>query len=161
EHGQRPQLRVRRQHGAVALPGARRLALAARRQRCGVPAMSPRAPAWLVQRDRLHQRVEGFSRWARETRRSVAPELFDEAGLDTVFQHARNVLSGTVIVAAGLYAAHHLGPSLLPGMWTVHVAGYVVAAMGVVLLLLNLCDGLRRLARRRHHVALRIATIVV
>jgi hypothetical protein len=33
--------------------------------------------------------------------------------------------------------------------------------MGVVLLLLNLFDGLRRLARRRHHVALRIATIVV
>jgi hypothetical protein len=29
----------------------------------------------------------------------------------------------------------------------------------VLLLLLNLADGLRRLARRRHHIALRVALI--
>jgi hypothetical protein len=95
-----------------------------------------------------------------QLRNSLADELFEHDGLSTVFQHARNVLSGTVIVAAGLYAAHHVGGSQMPGMWTVHLAGYAVAAVGVVLLLLNLADGLRRLSRRRHHLALRVAVIV-
>ena len=109
----------------------------------------------------VRARLGAAAQWARETQRNVAHELFDEDGLNIVFQHARNVLSGTVIVAAGMYAAHHLGASVLPGMWTLHVAGYVVTGLGIVLLLLNLCDGLRRLARRRHHLALRIATIVI
>jgi hypothetical protein len=118
----------------------------------------PQAPQ-LWTRMRAH--VVTAVRWARETQRSAAVELFDTDGLNTVFQHARNVLSGTMIIAAGMYAAHHLGASPLPGMWTLHLAGYVVTALGVVLLLLNLCDGLRRLSRRRHHLALRVATIVV
>jgi hypothetical protein len=113
---------------------------------------------WLT---RLRARSAATVDWARQTQRGVAHELFDEQGLSTVFQHARNVLSGTMIIAAGMYAAHHLGASPLPGMWTLHVAGYVVTAIGIVLLLLNLCDGLRRLARRRHHLALRVATIVI
>ena len=111
--------------------------------------------------ERLRQHTATAADWVREMQHQVARELFDEDGLNTVFQHARNVLSGTLIIAAGLYAAHHLGGSPMPGMWTVHLAGYVVATLGVVLLLLNLCDGLRRLARRRHHLALRVATIVV
>jgi len=107
---------------------------------------------------RLRERAGAAAEWAQETRRNVAHELFDEDGVSAVFQHARNVLSGTIIVAAGLYAAHHVGTSALPGL---HVAGYVVATIGAVLLLLNLCDGLRRLSRRRHHMALRVATIVL
>jgi hypothetical protein len=122
------------------------------------PSAGPALHAWSRQ---LRQRGAAALAWLRETQLDLTRELFDENGLNTVFLHARNVLSGTVIVAAGLYAAHHLGSSDLPGMWTVHIAGYVVATLGVVLLLLNLCDGLRRLARRRHHVALRVATILV
>jgi len=93
--------------------------------------------------------------------RDLSDELFERDGLSVVFQHARNVLSGTVILAAGMYAAHHLNASQVPFTWTVHFAGYVVALIGVVLLLLNLCDGLRRLAKRKHHLVLRLATIVV
>lgn len=94
--------------------------------------------------------------WAR-----LMAELFENDGLDAVFTHARNVLTGTAVVAAGLYAINHLGSKNLPGMWTVHFAGYAVALLGVVLLALNLLDGLRRLARRKHHVALRVAAILV
>jgi hypothetical protein len=93
--------------------------------------------------------------------RELSDELFERDGLSTVFQHARNVLSGAMIVAAGLYAAHHLDTSAVPFAWTVHFAGHVVALIGALLLLLNLCDGLRRLAKRRHGLALRIATIVI
>jgi hypothetical protein len=94
-------------------------------------------------------------------RNELFDELFDRDGLSVVFQHARNVLSGTAIVAAGMYAAHHLNGPPLPFMWTVHFAGYVVALMGALLLLLNLCDGLHRLAKRRHHLMLRVVTIVI
>lgn len=114
-----------------------------------------------VREAQLRERIAAGARWTRETRRGIAHELFEDEGLNTVFQHARNMLSGSLIVAAGIYAAHHIGSSQLPGLWTVHLAGYLVAASGVLLLFLNLCDGLRRLARRRHHLALRVATIVV
>jgi hypothetical protein len=110
--------------------------------------------------ERLRRRIGAAAQRLRDLRHGLADELFEREGLNTVFQHARNVLSGTLIVAAGVYAAHHVGGSPLPGMWTVHIAGHVVAAIGVVLLLLNLADGLRRLSRRRHHLALRIAVIV-
>jgi hypothetical protein len=121
-------------------------------------ARSAEAPARFP---RLRARMGAAADWVREMQCAVAHELFEEDGLNVMFQHARNVLSGTMIIAAGMYATHHLGASPLPGMWTLHVAGYVVTALGVTLLLLNLFDGLRRLARRRHHVALRVATIVI
>lgn len=119
------------------------------------------ALARLAWGERLRLHLQAATRWARESWRALAHELFEEDGLNTLFQHARNVLSSTVIVAAGLYAVHHVGSSLPAGLWTVHWAGYVVAMLGAVLLLLNLWDGLRRLARRRHHLALRVATIVL
>lgn len=96
----------------------------------------------------------------RELWTPIAEELFDDDGLNTLFTHARNVLTGTVIVAAGIYAVHHIDAVPTRGMWTVHIAGYGVAAIGAILLLLNLVDGLRRLARRQHPLALRIAAIL-
>jgi hypothetical protein len=99
--------------------------------------------------------------WVRQFWRELATEMFDENGLDTLFAHARNVLTGTLIVAAGMYAAHPLGDAQLPGMWTVHVAGYAIAALGAVLLALNLADGLHRLARRKHPLLLRLVAIGV
>jgi hypothetical protein len=89
----------------------------------------------------------------------IAAELFDREGFDALFMHARNVLTGAAVVAAGVYAVHHVGDPGLVGMWNLHLAGYVVAAVGALLLLLNLIDGLRRLAQRRHPLLLRIATV--
>jgi hypothetical protein len=90
----------------------------------------------------------------------IVAELFDKEGFDAVFTHARNVLTGAAVVAAGLYAVHHVGGNVaFTGLWNVHLAGYVVAGVGALLLLLNLVDGLRRLARRRHPLLLRVATV--
>jgi hypothetical protein len=91
--------------------------------------------------------------------RQLANELFQQDGLAAVFTHARNVITGTVIVAAGLHAIQHPLPSQAPATWTLHLAGWLVSAVGVLLLVLNLCDGLHSLARRRHPTLLRIATI--
>ena len=98
---------------------------------------------------------------SRRLWRDLAAELFDRDGLDTVFSHARNVLTGAAIIAAGLYAARHLEDQLSVDLRTLHLAGYGVAAMGVLLLVLNLVDGLRRLAKRRHPLLLRCAAIFV
>ena len=87
-------------------------------------------------------------------------ELFEEQGLDTLFTHARNVITCTVIIAAGVFATHHPLQAPTPATWTIHFAGYAVAAVGVVLLLLNLFDGLRSLARRRHPTLLRLAMVL-
>lgn len=85
----------------------------------------------------------------------MAQELFEQDGLAAVFSHARNLITGTVIVAAGLFAAHHPEASRTPATWTLNYAGYVVAAAGLLLLLLNLCEGLRSLGRRPHPRLLR------
>jgi hypothetical protein len=92
---------------------------------------------------------------------AMVTQVFDKSGLEAIFMHARNVLTGTAVVAAGLYAVHHVGNERLGGLLSVHMAGYIVAFVGVMLLVLNLVDGLRKLARRRHHLLLRLATILV
>ena len=96
-----------------------------------------------------------------QLRRNLATDLFDNEGLNTLFAHARNVLTATLIIAAGVFATHHHDEVPLPGMQAVHVAGYGVAVFGGMLLLLNLFDGLHRLARRRHRLALRVAAILL
>jgi hypothetical protein len=122
------------------------------RRRAGiVPITASPLPA---RESPMHTRI-------RKAWKAVFTQVFDKEGLDAIFLHARNVLTGAAVVAAGLYAVHHVGDGNLRGMWKVHIAGYAVAFVGAGLLLLNLFDGLRKLARARHHVLLRVATIVV
>jgi len=94
-------------------------------------------------------------------RRDLLADLFHRDGLSEVFTHARNVLTCAMLMAAGMFAVRHHERVQLPGMWTVHAAGYIVAAVGVLLLLLNLWDGLRRLSKRRHSLVLRAIAIYV
>ena len=93
--------------------------------------------------------------------RDLHRELFAEQGLGTVFTHARNLITGTWIVAAGMFAAHHPSQAHTFATWSVHFAGGVAVAVGALLLLLNLCDGLRSLAVRPRPRILRVATVVV
>ncbi|MDM0114001.1 hypothetical protein QTI66_17740 [Variovorax sp. J22R133] len=97
----------------------------------------------------------------RRTWRSMAVVLFEKDGLNTFFQHARNVLTGAAIVGAGLYAINHVGVSPLRGMWAIHTAGYAIAALGALLLGLNLFDGLRRLTRLRQPRFLKFSAVLL
>jgi hypothetical protein len=99
--------------------------------------------------------------WGKQMWRDITTELFDNEGLDTLFSHARNMLTCAAIIAAGLYAAHHMASQTVLQLPNAHVAGYVVAGFGIVMLGLNLLDGLRRLSRRRHPLLLRAAAIFV
>ena len=95
----------------------------------------------------------------KQSARELVDDIFDNEGLEAIFTHARNVLTGAAVVAAGLYAASHFGAKPMPGTWTLHFAGYAVAVLGGVLLLLNLISGLRRLAKRKQHLWLRVLAI--
>ncbi len=92
-------------------------------------------------------------RFAR-TLHAWAVKLFDEGVLRLVFEHARNVAIASVITAAGLQFVRHGATAVFtpPGF-----AGYVAAAIGITLLVLNFIDGLWRLARLRSHLAWQIA----
>ena len=93
----------------------------------------------------------------RQAWRRLGCELFDDDGLDVLFSYARNLLTGTVIVAAGLHAARHAGPSPLPQLGVpLHVVGWIVSCIGIAMLVIYLAGGLRRLALRQHHLALRV-----
>lgn len=105
-----------------------------------------------------HSLFDGLRlRWER-----LARELFDNEGMSVLFTSARNLLTGTIFVAAGLHAARHQGPTPLPvAHWTLQRAGWLVLAIGVAMLALNLIDGLRRLSHRHSHVALRLFAIAI
>lgn len=97
-----------------------------------------------------------------QARRHLSRELFEHEGMEALFKSARNLLTGAVIVAAGLHAARHEGAASLPvAQWALQRAGWLVLAIGIAMLALNLFDGLRRLSQRHSHVALRLfATLV-
>ena len=105
-----------------------------------------------------HTLLDGLRlRWER-----LARDLFENDGMSVLFTSARNLLTGTVFVAAGLHAARHQGPTPLPvAQWTLQRAGWLVLAIGVAMLAMNLIDGLRRLSQRHSHLVLRLFAIAV
>lgn len=82
--------------------------------------------------------------------------LFDDGVLDKVFAHARNLAVASFILGVGMYAVQ-AGDSLeIASMLSVQWSGYVVATVGVTLLVLNLIDGLYRLSTLKRHLLLQI-----
>lgn len=73
--------------------------------------------------------------------------LFEKGVSRLIFEHARNLVVAMLVLAAGLEAIEHdpreIGPLYFRS------TGYVVAAVGVALALLNLADGLHRLSNAK------------
>ena len=83
--------------------------------------------------------------------------LFERGGVRAIFDHVRNLLVATIVVAAGLDTAkrgdaeealHSFNPVLI---------SYVVVFLGIVLIAVNFFDGLQKLKRFRWHVLLQFA----
>jgi hypothetical protein len=93
---------------------------------------------------------------------SVVHAFFDRGGLGAIFDHARNMVVATIIVAAGLETAKRVDAT---GLLNPLFAGYVVAGAGCALIALNFIDGLRKLGKLRWHfllqTALSIAYLVI
>ncbi|MFM0498392.1 hypothetical protein [Paraburkholderia caledonica] len=88
---------------------------------------------------------------------SVSQALFERGGLKDVFEHARNLVVATIIVAAGFETVRRFDTIDLLGMHNPLFAGYFVSGAGCTLLALNFLDGLRRLAKLRWHFVLQAA----
>ena len=73
----------------------------------------------------------------RDQFKSTIVRLFDEGGLNVLFDHARNLLMAALIIAAGSYGIKQAPTVELLGFLDVEFAGYVVLAIGVLLAVLN------------------------
>ena len=95
------------------------------------------------------------------TWKSLHRTTFEQAGLEAVFNHVRNLVVSTLIIAAGVHATVH-GPTMpLVAVFKLESSGYVVAASGLILAILNLLDGLHKLARTNTPNLLRVVVIVL
>ncbi|MDB5554032.1 MAG: hypothetical protein JWL86_4016 [Rhizobium sp.] len=87
--------------------------------------------------------------------------MFDDGGLEEVFRHVRNIITSSLIMAAGLYTVKYERSLEIWGVLNISVAGYGVAFLGIVLFVLNLLEGIHQLAKFRWHFMFQIALVVI
>ena len=92
---------------------------------------------------------------------TIKTTLFDEGGLEEVFRHVRNVVVATLVIAAGINALEHTASIHVVGTIDLSIAGYFVAALGVVLFGLNLLDGLYKLSKAKRGMLLQLVVIAM
>lgn len=97
----------------------------------------------------------------RELLRTTSVRLLDEGGLKDLFDHVRNLLMATLIMAAGAYVVRQAATIELLGVLYDEFAGYIVLAIGGFLALLNALDGLHQLNKQQWHIGIRIVVIVL
>ena len=88
-------------------------------------------------------------------------KMFDEGGIEEIFRHVRNIITSSLIMAAGLYAVKYPRSLDIWGVLDVSHAGYGVAFLGIVLFLLNLLDGMHQLAKFKWHFMLQALLVVI
>jgi hypothetical protein len=101
----------------------------------------------------------GGQRKAAALLRRAALTLLNDEVMRAIFDHARNLVVATLIFAAGMHATR-TGESI-PSVVNVEIAGYIVAATGAVLLVLNLADGLRKLSTVKRHTLLQLLLVAI
>ncbi|MEK1906854.1 MAG: hypothetical protein AAAB13_13795 [Pseudomonas sp.] len=72
-----------------------------------------------------------------------------------IFDNFKNLLVCALLFAAGTEALHG-DHRLFLGLWVSNLTGWGLIIVSAALLLLNISDGLHRLAKLRYHTALQI-----
>ena len=79
--------------------------------------------------------------------------MLEEDRVKSVFEHLRNLLVCVAILAAGDYAMDN-PPAWMLNTFPVHFSGWAVIVLGILLMALNLADGIHRLSKLEHHTLL-------
>lgn len=79
----------------------------------------------------------------------------DEGVIKDVFDNLRNFLVCALLFAAGNNALYN-DSRLFLGVLIFHLAGWGLICLATILMLLNICDGLKKLSRLRYHTALQV-----
>ncbi len=87
-------------------------------------------------------------------------ELLEEGLSKAVFDHVRNFLMCSLLFAAGFYSLKH-PPCFVLASWLEEYVGWTIIVMAVLLMLLNLTDGIARIARLTHKKTLIILLILI
>jgi hypothetical protein len=90
---------------------------------------------------------------------SLKTLIFDEGGAEAIFSHVRNLLVATAIVAAGAYGIRQAADVKIFGVANLEIAGAGITAIGLILVGLNLIDGLLKLRKVESSFALRIVLV--
>jgi hypothetical protein len=75
---------------------------------------------------------------------------FFDTGLKAIFTHMGQLMSSSLVIAAGTYTVKRGEDLHLAGLFNPVQAGYVLTAAGVLLLVLNFFQGLYLLMKIRH-----------
>lgn len=97
----------------------------------------------------------------RQSLSAIKKTLFDDGGVEEVFRHARNLVVATLVIAAGINALEHTASMDVVGTIDPRIAGYFVAALGVLLFTLNLMDGLYKLSKAKRGMLLQLIVIAM
>lgn len=92
--------------------------------------------------------------------REIATFLFDHGGLKAIFDHAKNIVVATLIMAAGTSVMKLSGMTAITFLGLPTFAGTGVALVGFSLLALNFIDGWRAMREMKHHLALHIIMLM-
>ena len=84
-------------------------------------------------------------------------DFFEKGRVKTIFDHLRNLFYCSLIIAAGSYV-HANPPEWAQRISVSEVFGYPIIAVGVLLMLLNLADGIYKLSKLEHPVLLSMLT---
>lgn len=87
-------------------------------------------------------------------------KLLDDDLNTRVFDNIKNLLVCALLFAAGTDALHGKH-DLFMGFLALNLAGWGLIAVSGLLMVLNVSDGIRRLAKLRYHVLLQVLLILV
>jgi hypothetical protein len=82
-------------------------------------------------------------------------DFFEKGRVKTIFDHLRNLIYFALIIAVGSYV-HANPPEWAKSISASKVFGYPIIAIGVILMLLNLSEGIYKLSKLKHPVLLSI-----
>jgi hypothetical protein len=93
--------------------------------------------------------------------REPLKKFFDNGGVNEIFLHVRNLMYSTLVFGAGAYTLTYAPKLDIWGIRNVVFVSYGVMAIGVLLLALNLIDGLYRLSKLKYRFILYVFVSVV